>query len=1020
MIPILFFALLFLHLRLFGATKGVDPTCQAAQSSGSWRSFSSVWSPHGCYLHSYHADLYDFDRCFADHRHDIHYVFAGDSTARQVFWGMVGLVDGKMGTQNYSSYTSLRHSNFHLSFPRYPTSSGFQNRQSSIYLSFYWDPFFNSSALYELGKYHTEKDSPLATAYTSIGLWFSRHYLEEEIYEKFAAAINRVSYTLKSLYSTLPARKGTRKDDHTTYGNSRAHSLFLAPILHPYTPRLTPDRARDMTHEKVRLMNRVINQVKSASGPDDEMLNDADFQKAEDKYDLANIGIPSVFNTFTKGYPDGYDSQGIHFNDDLSGIQALLLTNLRCNSALSHSPYQVPPHYSQNTPLKSAFDYPNYQACCAGPSPKNESIALWFLVISLLTLLLFTEKKKETRLSKPLSFRSIFSKAIQSLLWISIFMTIKTGITGIKRELANGSDVFLIIVVLLSILPLARSMIPNVRVASYSQFRPLDKIFYSLKGFSFLIYVFVFGLLPDLRSSSTYGSWGVTFYWILANFLATLFIYDACQVGKSASYITTSYLKNSAELLDSGFEDCETGTSEETSAHLAIFNLTASSVIGFESFATQFFGSSLMVWRFLAVFKALFYVFLHTCGPIILISTINLIPNLSFVKKSLSLSSEKVPLLMYPSEYHWALSLFFLGTVSWLFSVSMHLFDNSKEFRHPHEVAQGASSVGVKFQSYFKSTAVYGVFLLLTLYFADFTVSKLTFPQNVKHIEFFGIQIFTFFAYQLVQFYYSCIKLRQQKIRMFAKVYTISIGLFLTLLFGFVYTSHMLPFKNPFKSAENDEEEQPLESVSIVNLKLTQLLLSMLFAGLIVIICTNTETDKSQSKGSMTSKNDPETLFSSASGLGGSESQIHSRNYSNSYVAVQENGSFDYNHFDYNYQPADASYSFASDYKFLKKRPLALKIYKLLCSHISALLLIVGRYSFELLLLIVLVFNVPIFQDMTASAALHLSDISYFYWTLPRVFATHGSSLLSQALDLGLVVAMLVVAAKNVAEIFGR
>lgn len=79
-----------------GAFSHDDPhRCQELLSDGSWleppdengdRAPFMNWQPHGCKLRQYSKE--DIHQC-VEHRHML---FSGDSTTRQVFWGMGRLV----------------------------------------------------------------------------------------------------------------------------------------------------------------------------------------------------------------------------------------------------------------------------------------------------------------------------------------------------------------------------------------------------------------------------------------------------------------------------------------------------------------------------------------------------------------------------------------------------------------------------------------------------------------------------------------------------------------------------------------------------------------------------------------------------------------------------------------------------------------------------------------------------------------------------------------------------------------
>lgn len=1017
LVPFLFFIGLFLQSRLFNPTGNYDTTCEAALHTGSWRTFPSAWSPDGCFLHSYHTNLDDIDRCFSDYSHDIHYIFAGDSTARQVFWGMVDLVDNKLGNGNYSSYQSQRHSNFHLTFPRYPSTSDSQSSDSSIYLSFIWDPFFNSSAIYELQKYSASKNSPIAVVYTSIGLWFSRHFPDDQMYNEFSAATNRLSYSLHELHSTLPTRKGARKDGHTTYDNSRAHSLFLSPVLYPYPPSLRPDRARDMTYPRLNPMNRIINERKSLTKIKDEKLSESERINIQKHHNLANVNVPTVFNAFTKNHPQGHDEMGIHFNSELSTVQALLLTNLRCNSALSHTSNYVPPHHPKSGLAKSRYGYPNYQACCAGPAPRSESATLWCLVSFFLVLSEVIKPRNDTR-HVNLTLRTIAFTVVQSLLWAATFLTIKTGITGVKREVAKTSDIIIIqmAIVVFSFAIMKQKF--SSKLKPIIKIKAIDNSHNIAKGFLFVVYCIVFGMLPDLSVLDVRGNMPVNIYWALANCLAAFFIYGACKLGKSASYIMLYYLKSVKHVTD-GF-DFE--SVDKANAYLATFKLSTSSVVGLESVATYFLGSSYFVWCFLGVLKTLYYILIHTCGPIMLISLINIVPDLGLIKKSHSLSQGVVPVLSYTSEYHLAVMLFGVSTITCLFFFTILKLDNTKQFRHPHEIAQGSSKIGFKADSYIKLSLAFGILLVFVQSVLDWGVSKIVWDQKVKNTHFVGLEMFTFFSFATMQYFYLCDSVKQGQLLRFVKK---GLGIFSTVM---VMIKLGLFFVNRLYINYQEETTEKIEgiksylllrnsnAVDIFDLRISQVLMSIIFAGVIIatgLRASTPETLRTFKSRFESNMYDKDALSMSVTGIEDSEVKSHSRNYSRSFSRSLTHNTPGSQSLDYD----DLTLT-EGNFKEKEKR-FSFSLSRALF-YCTSLLLVIGQYSFELILLILLVFNIPIFQYMTPQASQHLAEISHYYWTIPRIFATHGSFFVVQVLDSMLVVAMLVQGAKSLGGICGR
>lgn len=99
-LPIAFCVLLFFAITVHQVSPSDDPyRCRAllgeSKRNGSWlhvpdvtgaRKPFSNWQPDGCMLHHYNAA--EIKECMGDR----HAVFSGDSTTRQIFWGMARLV----------------------------------------------------------------------------------------------------------------------------------------------------------------------------------------------------------------------------------------------------------------------------------------------------------------------------------------------------------------------------------------------------------------------------------------------------------------------------------------------------------------------------------------------------------------------------------------------------------------------------------------------------------------------------------------------------------------------------------------------------------------------------------------------------------------------------------------------------------------------------------------------------------------------------------------------------------------
>lgn len=539
------------------------------------------------------------------------------------------MADGLYGSGNYSTYTSRKHSNFAIHVPISDPASPSAKSDRSMTFKFIWDPFFNSSALNEIQRISTKKHTPVAFVYTSIGLWFARTYLDEELMDiAYRDAMNRVLHAYKSLA-----------------GSVDTHSLFLAPTLHPYDPLLNEDRAKTMTHSKVSILNGIIRATQKK---------------------LQGIYVPTIYNTFSKGNAASYDAHGIHFTPFLSGLQANLLTNLRCNAVLTNK-------------------ITNHQSCCSQPPSLREDTVLWS-VFAILTLF-FT-------VIRNLSDKSGIGIVSRATFWVVAWYAVLTGVGGVKREIAESTDVYVSVIGWLLGIFFWMAQPGSTQRLRFSILGKVHSYYDSAKGFLTVVFLAFSFFFPNIAQSSS----GAGAYWLFANLMAAFLVFDSTRFGSVISYSASDYITheaNSAEIPGEG--------KKPLLGHL-----------GF------------------AVANSFFCNFAQNCLSIFLVA---------FVKRASTDGIQKVhspPFLIFQSEIELAAVLLVTSLFSWLFFLVLRQTQFSVRHYHPSEIADTSTRSGFKGPQYC-SFAI----LICTIYAGALYLTSLAFPTQKSVVSYPGIFVAT-------------------------------------------------------------------------------------------------------------------------------------------------------------------------------------------------------------------------------------------------------------------------------------
>jgi N-acetylneuraminate 9-O-acetyltransferase len=270
--------------------KWVDP----ARVRYSRRAYQ-VWQPSGCLMHEYKQK--EFVACLQSKR----LVFIGDSTTRQIFWAAAKKLDDDGARDDMIA--ARKHAD--LAF-----------RRHGVDLEFIWDPYLNSSRLYEeLEAYRStpyapaekgdkKRESP-AIILVGGGLWFARHVHVNTLGE-FQDSIDSI------LPYMIPPTKAPFAIDPRSFVRNHVSKnlLLMAPVQVPRYDFLSPSRSETITAEKIDAMNDYLQQLSEFQGAD----------------------VVWSFHLMTRRQRAAYEQSGLHVVDNVAGRKADVLLNLRCNA----------------------------------------------------------------------------------------------------------------------------------------------------------------------------------------------------------------------------------------------------------------------------------------------------------------------------------------------------------------------------------------------------------------------------------------------------------------------------------------------------------------------------------------------------------------------------------------------------------------------------------------------------------------------------------------------------------------
>ena len=262
----------------------------------------------------------DASTCFGSRQ----VVFVGDSVTRQLFFHFAHIIDPKLPEAPPDD--NNKHSNYTL------------DAENKVKLSFYWDPYMNSSYSHLVHTTGADRAPSLDSGRPALlvlgtGLW----YLRCEDSGGLPAWEARIEAVIETIQSAKPPL---------------ADEIIILPVEEPVVSQLSPERANTIHMSDVDAMNSdLFHRIYS---PEDSFL-------ITPLRSPHRISLPLVLNQMLD---DSQTTDGLHFSKSIITAQANLLLNFRCNDVLSKR-------------------YPMDKTCCRS-YPRPSSLHLFVIaVISL-------------------------------------------------------------------------------------------------------------------------------------------------------------------------------------------------------------------------------------------------------------------------------------------------------------------------------------------------------------------------------------------------------------------------------------------------------------------------------------------------------------------------------------------------------------------------------------------------------------------------------------------------------------
>ncbi|KAF9462141.1 O-acetyltransferase [Collybia nuda] len=269
-----------------------DPAhCGTLMNRGSWLdSERRNWQPDGCMLYPYKAN--DGAACLRSKS----VIFIGDSVTRNLFFQFANILDISLPT---SPTNGKKHSDHFLK-----TKHGND-------VSFFWDPFLNTSRTYEIVesrwsgvKQNDDMQRP-ALLVLGTGLWYLR-------YANNSGGLPSWEANMEHIINAL------------AQGSSRpADEIVILPVEQVVPSKLSYERATSMRSSDIDAMNSDLYHRLTPSSKSLSVLSRAP---------AIPVSLPLVFNQMLDS---SLTDDGLHFFEPLVKLQATILLNLRCNGVLS-------------------------------------------------------------------------------------------------------------------------------------------------------------------------------------------------------------------------------------------------------------------------------------------------------------------------------------------------------------------------------------------------------------------------------------------------------------------------------------------------------------------------------------------------------------------------------------------------------------------------------------------------------------------------------------------------------------
>ena len=230
---------------------------------------------------------------------------AGDAGARQVFWAMARKIKGDTDwvCRNKKKFDSAHNS--------------IEYGGNGAILQFLWDPWLNSSELFEELKAFQAHQGPSsnqeqgkpnsgskignglrrsATILISGGLWHAR-YLGKESVARFQAAVKNIT-TITHPNNAMPNLKNATMDP-LRRKNGGIGDLFFTPVLEPLYDRLSPTREVAVDPIKITSMNTYL------------------------RRNSQHLNVLWSYNQMTRDHPYTYGESGLHVIDTIADKMAV-------------------------------------------------------------------------------------------------------------------------------------------------------------------------------------------------------------------------------------------------------------------------------------------------------------------------------------------------------------------------------------------------------------------------------------------------------------------------------------------------------------------------------------------------------------------------------------------------------------------------------------------------------------------------------------------------------------------------